>query len=39
MRKIAEKLECMKARAAKVCTKAGIGNSPESKNLGFRVNR
>ena len=35
---IAEKLEFIKVRAVKVCTKAWTGRSPEHKNLGFRVN-
>ena len=38
MLRIAEKLEFLKQPAVKVCTKAGIGSSPESKNPGFRVN-
>jgi hypothetical protein len=35
MRKIAEKLEFMNARAVKVCTRTGILSSQGSKNLVF----
>jgi len=35
---IAEKVGFMKARAVKVCAKAGITSSPGPKNLVFHVN-
>ena len=38
MIRIAKKLEFMKTRAVKVCTKAVTGNSPGHDNPGFRVN-
>jgi len=37
MCEIAEKLEFMKMRAVKVCTKAGDGRSPGNKNPYFRA--
>jgi len=38
MPRIAEKLEFMKGRAVKVCTKTATGRSPEHKNPYFRAN-
>ena len=38
MLEITEKLECMKARAVMVCTKAETVRSPEPKSPYFRAN-
>jgi len=38
MPRIAEKLEFMKIRAAKVCPQTGTGKSPKPKKLYFHTN-